>query len=753
MVEFSLKKARNNWKHVKKSASSPAKQKTPPSPAKPKQKTKKNPYSDLKDPATSYTLPTINARERSRVATSMQRRLSIHNTNYAPPTLDYSMPLPDMPNMIVPNDNVDSSHNNSSFTTENESVSSKGPSNSLNLSTADLSLNDSSYNKVPARSAMRNTVNPSGSNDPFNNSTSLRKMLANPHFNAKDFVHDKLGNASAITIDKFTSNLTDLSIQVQEEVKLNINKSYNEIMTVNNDLNVAMLELKRVRANINDLNEVLDQCTKIAEKRLQLQDQIDQERQGNFNNVESHSNSPALLPPLKAGQNGNLMRRDRSSVLILEKFWDTELDQLFKNVEGAQKFINSTKGRHILMNSANWMELNTTTGKPLQMVQIFILNDLVLIADKSRDKQNDFIVSQCYPLKDVTVTQEEFSTKRLLFKCSNSNSSLYECRDADECSRLLDVIRKAKDDLCDIFHVEEENSKRIRESFRYLQSTQQTPGRENNRSPNKNKRRSMGGSITPGRNVTGAMDQYLLQNLTLSMHSRPRSRDMSSTAQRLKFLDEGVEEIDIELARLRFESAVETLLDIESQLEDLSERISDEELMLLNLISLKIEQRREAISSKLSQSILSSNEIVHLKSGTENMIKLGLPEQALDLFLQNRSNFIQDLILQIGSVDNPTNYLTQLAVIRFQTIKKTVEDFQDIFKELGAKISSILVDWCSDEVDNHFKLIDKQLLNDEMLSPGSIKSSRKQIDGLKAVGLDFVYKLDEFIKKNSDKIR
>lgn len=263
----------------------------------------------------------------------------------------------------------------------------------------------------------------------------------------------------------------------------------------------------------------------------------------------------------------------------------------------------------------------------------------------------------------------------------------------------------------------------------------------------------MGGSITPGRNVTGAMDQYLLQNLTLSMHSRPRSRDMSSTAQRLKFLDEGVEEIDIELARLRFESAVETLLDIESQLEDLSERISDEELMLLNLISLKIEQRREAISSKLSQSILSSNEIVHLKSGTENMIKLGLPEQALDLFLQNRSNFIQDLILQIGSVDNPTNYLTQLAVIRFQTIKKTVEDFQDIFKELGAKISSILVDWCSDEVDNHFKLVDKQLLNDEMLSPGSIKSSRKQIDGLKAVGLDFVYKLDEFIKKNSDKIR
>ncbi|EJS44785.1 exo84p [Saccharomyces arboricola H-6] len=753
MVEFSLKKARNNWKNAKKSANSPAKQKSPPSPSKPKQKNKKNPYSDLKDPATSYTLPTINARERNRVATSMQRRLSIHNTNYAPPTLDYSMPLPDMPSMTIPNDNRDSSHNNSSLTTENESLSSKGPSISLNLPTTDGSLNESAYNKVPARSVMRNTMMAPSSNDLFHNSMSLRKVLANPRFNAKDFVHDKLGNASAITIDKFTSNLTDLSIQVQEEVKLNINKSYNEIMTVNNDLNVAMLELKRVRANINDLNETLEQFTKIAKKRLQLQNQINNGRQDNDNNVENHGGSPALLPPLKAGQNENLARRDKSSVLILEKYWDTELDQLFKNVEGAQKFINSTKGRHVLMSTANWMELNLTTGKPLQMVHIFILNDLVLIADKSRDKQNDSTVSQCYPLKDVIVTREEFSNKRLLFKFSNLNSSLYECREADECAKLLDIIRKAKDDLCDIFHVEEENSKRIRESFRYLQSTQQTPGRENNKSPKKNQRRSMGGSITPGRNINGAMDQYLLQNLTLSMHSRPKSRDMSSTAQRLRFLDEGVEEIDIELARLRFETAIDVLLDIESQLEDLIEKISDEELMLHNLISLKIEQRREAISGKLCQSILSSNEIMRLKAGTENMVKLGLPEQALDLFLQNRSNFIQDLILQIGSVDNPTNYLTQLAVIRFQTIKKTVEDFQDIFKELSGKISSILVDWCSDEVDKHFKLIDKQLLNDEMLSPSSIKSSRKQIDGLKAVGLDFVYKLDEFIKKNGDKIR
>ena len=135
-----------------------------------------------------------------------------------------------------------------------------------------------------------------------------------------------------------------------------------------------------------------------------------------------------------------------------------------------------------------------------------------------------------------------------------------------------------------------------------------------------------------------------------------------------------------------------------------------------------------------------------------------MKEQSLDLFLQNRTIIIQNLTLQIGSFDNPVNYLTQLAVVRFQTIKQTILNFEQIFPEfsnkdaLDNKFSSILVNWCSSEVDKHFQLIDKQLLNDEMLSPASIKSTRKQIDDLKTVGMDFVYKLDGFIRKNSHKI-
>lgn len=236
------------------------------------------------------------------------------------------------------------------------------------------------------------------------------------------------------------------------------------------------------------------------------------------------------------------------------------------------------------------------------------------------------------------------------------------------------------------------------------------------------------------------------------MHSRTRSRDMNSVTQQLKTLGDQAEEIDIELGRLKFDRAVDLLLDLESQLNRVSDQIENEDSMLHGLISLKIDQKRDDIALKLSQSISNTFEIVNLMISVKNMIKLGFPEEGLDLFLQNRSSFIEDLILQIGSFDYSTNYFTQIAVIRFQTLRKTVSNFQEIFESTSNKFSSILVNWCREEADLHFKLIEKQLLNDEMLSPASIRSSRKQIDGLKSVGIDFVYKLDEFIRKNNDKI-
>ncbi|KAG0656782.1 exocyst complex component exo84 [Maudiozyma exigua] len=834
MVEISLRKARNNWKNVT-GGGSPTKNKNKTTESNvltgvpyestkdsshsslntrnkkgnvddtTSKKNKKNknvsPYSNMD---TSYTeLPTINAREKNKAASSMQRRLSVHTQNYIPPTLDYSMPLP----MSSLNDLKDANISTTTLGSLNDTTGRNMYSYGNNNSTMshDLAKQAATSSQHAPQSGVRPITD-------LLQVSVLKDILSDPQFNTKQFVHDRLGSASAVDIDAFTTTLTMLSDRVQIDVKQNLNKSYNEILQVNDGLYVASNELKTLRENFRQLTEVIEEFDTSARTRLTLEQE-----------AESQRKTSGLLPPISSKQ-----KRDRSSILVLNKIWKEELVKLVDTVEGSKNFIfdgdQRKEERHIIMKSADWVELNVTTLRFLQTVTMYILNDMIIIA--SRNKNNDLTLNQCLDLKTINVTSESNSS-RILFKpdsganemtiingnntrsnASNrniaTNGLLYETRDPQECSAVLDAVRKAKDALCDIFQTEVENERRIKESFRYLQSTQQTPvgDKYNSRSPVKSNRRSVGVSMTPKRNsrqasmtpgatlsaaagnsiptgiasapsgvstiVNSFMDQNLLQSLTLSMHSNPLGNDASSVPSQLKTLDDSIEEVDIQIARLKLSEAVTSLSAIESRINQLYANVCDESpsdnystsdmSMLYNLLILKINQRRDTIANKISQSILLDTEISHLLSNVSILSKLGMKEQSLDLFLQNRTTVIQNLTLQIGSFDNPVNYLTQLAVVRFQTIKQTILNFEQIFPEfsnkdaLDNKFSSILVNWCSAEVDKHFQLIDKQLLNDEMLSPASIKSTRKQIDDLKTVGMDFVYKLDGFIRKNSHKI-
>lgn len=708
MVEFSLRKARNNWQNKRQGAGVANGQ--PPDSSTRQNQLKngsKNAMESLpsQDGGKEAPLPTMNARDRSRVASIMQRRLSVHNPGHGAPSIDFSAPLP--------------------------SVSAFGMNSS---GSPGISEGETTTNAKP----MASLYSRSSGYTP----AQLRKMLSDPSFDVSSFVHNKLGTASALDIDNFTSNLSELSIQVQDEIKLNINRSYREIMTVNNDLSIASAELKQLRMSINELGEVMDQFKDLADKKIQEEETY----QKRLQNQESTSSNSGLLPPMKTASRVH-PHTERASVMILGKMWDQELTKLYKEVEGSQKYITQVNGRHILLSSENWKELNTTTLKAYHKVKLFILNDMILVAEKPRDNKNEFVISRHALLKDVNIVPDKSSRLRLIFKFGNTSSTLYEAPDLDKCEQFLSTFRSAKDDLHDILKSEAENSQKIKESFVYLH---QTPGKETSKSPIKVNRRSQG-PLTPGRN--SEVEQRLLQNISLSVHSRPLSRDASSVTHGLKVMEDALQEVNIEYSRVNLEKAVDILTEVKSELQEISGNVVGEDVLLYNLISLKINEREEAISSKLSMIILFNNDIYQLKSAIRAMVKLDLSREALDLLLQNRSNVIQDLILQIGSSDHPTIYLTQLAVVRFQTIKATVLNFQELFDTTDPKVSSILVTWCSEEVDKHFQLISKQLLNEDILSPMAIKSSRKQIDNLKPVGLDFVYKLDEFIKKNSDKLQ
>lgn len=906
MVDFSLKKAKNNWKSHMKTAngtntsnsssiknhggtesiiSSPSKASKQSGSVSPDMKvrdtnkttrTSKAVDKDALNFSPPYSkLPEVNAHEKNKAASSMHRRLSMYSSKNVPPIAlqqqQYSIPLPSLP------------INNLSQVSFAQSDQIVIDYNHKNGDTVNDTLNENYLREVIQ-------------------TKNLRLLLSNENFNAKEFIHNNLGNASATDIDQFTTALNELSESIQIEVKDNINKSYKEILQVNRDLNLSTKELNQLRDNIQNLNEVMNKFVNIADRRINWENQRNDERSisnnSNSNSTGDDKSTSMLLPPINTNantnnvfdNNNNNMNRDMTNINVVKKIWNEELINLEKEIEGATNFLVS-KDRHLIIKSDELFELNVTTLRYLQTVRLYIFNDIILVAGKNNNNnKNNYVLKQTFNLKDYSIKQDIRNNSRLIFKsyrpnnmvssltttATNNNTqidnmnvsndsninehehffnnmdnspnfddnivSMYESHNKNEVDKIIEAIRSAKDDLCDIFQNELQYEEKLKESFRHLQFTQQTPAKDTNlsKSPIKNTRYSLNGNnaidynninnknsdVTRFYRISNnnnsminyndlITDQQLLQSLTIAMRANMRdsrigtsssistsfaSASYSSFSNQLLAYDDNIEEVDIMIARNKYSVAISTLMNIKRQLIQIYPQLTEIETDFLELLMIKINLRCDSIYHKAVSKLTinsttntttsnNNNEIAQLLNIVETMIELGKAEEGLELFLQNRSNLIQDLILQIGSLDNLTNYLTQLSIIRFQIIKQTVLNYRALFdsnnhnnnrdtdrtqnsyqylngngngysdtdssenkNKLKKELSSILVNWCNIEIDKHFQLINEQLLNNEMISPMSIKSLRKQIDELKTVGLDFVYKLDEFIRLNSQRI-
>ena len=111
-------------------------------------------------------------------------------------------------------------------------------------------------------------------------------------------------------------------------------------------------------------------------------------------------------------------RANRSSVSNLEAMWNSHLHALWKRIEGSQKFLPATPGRHIVYESGRWVELNVATWKAKRRVHIILLNDHLLVAIEKKSAEGasqspkdtgslsnhahvQHVAYRCWPLQDV----------------------------------------------------------------------------------------------------------------------------------------------------------------------------------------------------------------------------------------------------------------------------------------------------------------------------------------------------------------
>lgn len=181
------------------------------------------------------------------------------------------------------------------------------------------------------------------------------------------------------------------------------------------------------------------------------------------------------IPEARASHEDLAMRArkhtNRSSVANLEAMWNVQLQALWKNVEGSQKFLPAIPGRHVVHESGYWVELDAATWKARRPAHIFLLNDHLLIATKKKRRVDPgllmngnetqgsgsrLIADKCWPLENIEMVditpsvvkdRSEMSNAISIRNGPESFTYRFEKTSNSEKANVLLAFRRTADEL------------------------------------------------------------------------------------------------------------------------------------------------------------------------------------------------------------------------------------------------------------------------------------------------------------------
>ncbi|KAH3669324.1 hypothetical protein OGAPHI_001445 [Ogataea philodendri] len=512
-------------------------------------------------------------------------------------------------------------------------------------------------------------------------SGTLLSDLSAESYDAVPYVKGYLKDANATKIDQFARDLGDLSSSNDGDVKHTITQSFNQVLTVSRTVTETEEVLKELKEPVLKLNEILTAQAEEAQEKL--------ENNGKANN--------------------------RRSVLLLEKKWASNLNTLFKEVEGAQKYVSAIPGRHVVAESKRWGELNAITCKPIRPAHLIVLNDHLLVATRRRSgERKKTVATQCWPLRDLVFGKAPNAGEHTLSIKVNSMVFLFQTDSVSEYNKIVLHLREAKDDLASTLELERAKQKDLTDSVSRL-------------------------SVSSDR--LSKNSDYLHDLTTKLSHRRSRSLDISdkTSTQNLDTVDEGLMSIELYIGHHKYTEAVGILNRVSDQIERLQNQSPDDQLVLiLKLKKLKWENLQEKLINLLSWEISNPlNSSRDIQESVELFQLLQMEEKARDLVLESKSKQLDKLVSQLKFEGDLKKYILQMSLIYFTFIKNTYLLYEQCFRETGQKI--IFVGWINEKIASYNKLFKRQLMDyseKSELYRKCVKISHTQSLNLRKIGIN-----------------
>ncbi|KAL4928654.1 exocyst subunit EXO84 [Aspergillus undulatus] len=534
-------------------------------------------------------------------------------------------------------------------------------------------------------------------------------VLRDPSLPVDRYVTNLLANASEDDIRQYQQDLKRLKNRTSTDLQQNVYQNRTQFIRISQEADKLKGEMKTLRSLMSELTTALGQ-TAIGD---------------------------APNPMSTAADERMAKRSNRSSVANLESMWNVQLQTLWKTVEGSQKFLPMVPGRHIVLETGNWAELDSATWKPRRPVHIVLLNDHLLVAAKKRkrvDQSNPnhrgpvptkLIAEECWPLQDVdmidlganvgTGAAREEAEDRGITNAINVRvgskpyTYRHDKRNSSAKSELLATFRKTVEDLRRTLRSETETAGKNGESLGYMNAM--------------NNRNSLLYSPKPD-----------LQENTESSRDRPEIRiDVDGKQQNLRWVDNQVDELDIDIALQRFEEAVSNI----DRLRKLARGLKGN-AVAQDVINVKVDERAARLAGMLSRSLVDTHSFpVTTKTNVTWLTRLGFEDQARESYLKARSDNISKRIRACIFEGDLPLYIFQISYVYFTLIKNTVSTYQQCFPSV---MTSACIKWAKHHLDGFNALLTRQLSSVQrgtIVWQKCIDIVHEQAGILNEVGVDF----------------
>lgn len=315
-------------------------------------------------------------------------------------------------------------------------------------------------------------------------------------------------------------------------------------------------------------------------------------------------------------------RANRSSIGDLNQLRAAQLQQLYRDVEGSQKYLPPIPGRFIVFRSKRWFELDSATLKAKRRVQLLLLNDQLLVASEKKARNDvagqregnrsalEYKAQLCFPLQDVQVTRTP--DDKIIIR-AGTESFTYDTKREDypDKSAFISTFRKTKDDLRKNQEAEVAEKDRVEDSYNHL--------------------------IARDPNLVQRAD--LLDSLSEAVNNNQISTfvDIDGQQRNIRWVETQLDELDIEIALQHFNDAVVKV----EKLKDLAKNIRSNE-MAKTVVTYKVNERATKLANILVKQLVENNNwSSSVKQQVGWVIRLGFEDRAREAYLSARGNVIK----------------------------------------------------------------------------------------------------------------